>query len=190
MGIYFSILPPFSRRSNIRSKGSGSTNFLNQHYDESHTMRYIISTTILGMRLASVSLLIYWLMLFTATHVPRVPLPSFGMADKVYHFTAFVGLAALLAWALPKSRHQPRRHLLIAFGITVIYAIFDETTQMLVRGRSAELLDFAADSAGAIAGLGFYTAARRLISGSPDPKPELYIVRDDEESVQPTREVA
>ncbi|QDV66853.1 VanZ like family protein [Rosistilla carotiformis] len=134
-------------------------------------MRQIITTTVLGMRLASLTLVAYWSVIFTGTHIPSVRLPSFSNADKAYHFAAFTGLAILLAWALPKSRRHPRRHLLIALGIGVAYAIFDESTQLLVRGRSAEVLDFAADCGGLLTGLFVYSVLRSLIA---PPLPKLH----------------
>jgi VanZ family protein len=131
-------------------------------------MRFFVTASIFGLRLAPVLLVIYWGLLFTGTHLPRVPMPPLGShTDKVMHFTAFAGLAFLLAWALPARRSGRWRsnHVVLAAVIAVLYAFFDEATQGLVPGRSPDWWDIAADVAGVAAGLTFYVLIRRLLRG-------------------------
>ena len=130
-------------------------------------MRNLISFSFWGIRLASICLVAYWLLIFTGTHLPRVNLPtSFSLSDKVYHFVAYAGLSFLLCWALPKAKSSRFRHLWIAWSVALCYGIFDELTQLLVRGRSAEFMDFVADVFGASFGLLAYVIARRLIQAA------------------------
>lgn len=127
-------------------------------------MRNLISFSFWGIRLASICLVAYWLLIFTGTHLPRVDLPtSISMSDKVYHFVAYAGLSFLLCWALPTATSSRYHHLSIAWAVSLCYGIFDELTQLLVRGRSAEFMDFVADVLGASFGLLAYLIARRLI---------------------------
>ncbi|MEZ6088320.1 MAG: VanZ family protein [Pirellulaceae bacterium] len=126
-------------------------------------MRQIITTTILGMRLASIILIPYWVVLFIGTHTPSLRMPSFSNADKFYHFAAYAGLAFLMAWALPKHKHFATRHLKVALLICLFYGAFDEITQLLVQGRQADILDFVADLVGAVVGLAAYWVIRKRI---------------------------
>jgi VanZ family protein len=96
----------------------------------------------------ALTLLIYWLVLFAATHYPRVPLPHVvSYSDKIYHLVAF-GLLALLAWRALEARAAPSgpRIASLAAGL-VVYAAIDEYTQQFV-GRGTDPLDFAADATG------------------------------------------
>lgn len=79
-----------------------------------------------------------------------VPVPS-GLAGELLskgaHFTEFFILAYLVFNAL--RRHQQiKKPLLLAVVISLIYGATDELHQLFVVGRSADVLDFLADSAG------------------------------------------
>jgi VanZ family protein len=101
-------------------------------------------------------LIIYWLVLFTATTLPVQELPSIGLSDKVNHFIAYFVLSVLVHLTLIYQRkfeilfnYAPAATLIIS----LLYGIADELHQMLIPGRSAELLDWIADASGAIIGV-------------------------------------
>src|SRR5262249_36743870 len=83
-------------------------------------------------RVVTAALVGSWLLLFTATHIPRVPVelePNFS--DKLQHYIAYAGLAVLAA-----ACWTARRTMSIwpAVGIFVglsIYGALDELTQPL-----------------------------------------------------------
>ena len=95
-----------------------------------------------------IALGVYWLVLFTATHVPTPELVAGAMelnVDKLIHLTAYALLATLMlaAWRSLGWRRVGWTTLLVAVG----YAVFDEFTQPLV-GRICDALDLLADVAG------------------------------------------
>ncbi len=134
----------------------------------------MIQTTIRGVRLATILLFGYWCLLFIATHIPIGPTLHTHHADKVLHFTAYAGLAFLLAWALPTvPRHRMINVLLAAF-LAMAYGIADECLQIPV-GRTADFYDWLADSFGAIFGLINYILLRWQLTKrgryQPTPSP-------------------
>lgn len=108
---------------------------------------------------------IYWLLLFALTHWPKDRLPDtprIPASDKVVHFLGYAILAALLLWAAqtaaetwPRWRGGAcwlRRGAMLVLAVVLVYGVFDELTQPLV-GRTADVLDWVADAAGALCGL-------------------------------------
>jgi VanZ family protein len=96
----------------------------------------------------------YWVALFVGTHLPpEFPgLPPQGY-DKVVHFSAFAGLAGLLAvtWCYVWGR----LHLwtaVVAWLVLLAYAAGDEITQPWFR-RTCDIYDWRADACGAAVGL-------------------------------------
>jgi VanZ family protein len=102
-------------------------------------------------------LIIYWIVLFVATTIPARSVPSLGIGgDKVAHFFAYLILSVLLYLTLSfqkKSSFGQRNAILLTLAVAICYGVFDELHQMLVPGRSAELLDWIADSLGASFGV-------------------------------------
>ena len=101
-------------------------------------------------------LIVYWIILFIATSIPAQSVPSFGVSDKVNHFLAYLILALLLYLTLSfqeKSMFAKRNVALLTIVVILLYGVFDELHQMLIPGRSAEFLDWAADAVGAICGV-------------------------------------
>lgn len=121
-------------------------------------------------RLAIVALAGYWILLFTATHVPIDPNVIGPGNDKTLHVVGYSGLALLFGVMLAtrmSPRHRfgeegaiapndspfwPRFPFLGAFVLLAIYAAFDELTQPLV-GRTCDIYDWLADCAGIMIGL-------------------------------------
>ncbi len=124
-------------------------------------MRPITRITILGVRLAVIALIVYWLLIFVGTHLPKVPGIAPQVSDKLKHFVAFFGLGALLCY-VTNSRHLVRRFGTIGI-VGMTYAALDELTQNLVRGRVADIMDFAADSAGLWCAIACYALARIFV---------------------------
>jgi hypothetical protein len=96
----------------------------------------------------------YWVLIFIATHVPRLGgLASgwlFGIPhfDKVVHFGMFAGWMGLSFWLLRTCYERPRKAAVAGLFVAgALYAAFDELSQPLV-GRDTSLADFCADIGG------------------------------------------
>lgn len=74
----------------------------------------------------------------------------------VAHFTEYLALAMLWAWALAPD--LGRRALVAAGVISLLYAVSDEYHQGFVEGRDADPLDVLTDAAGI--GAGIWLASR------------------------------
>jgi len=90
-----------------------------------------------------------------------------GLVRKGGHLIEYAVLAALWYRAFARSRHRaPRSAAAIAFAISLVWAIVDETRQSLVPSRTASAKDVAIDSLGAwlamlVATLGWRTVIDR-----------------------------
>ncbi|TWU59998.1 VanZ like family protein [Rubripirellula tenax] len=125
---------------------------------EALPMRPVTKISLLGVRLAIVALTVYWIAIFTGTHLPAVHDFSPRVNDKIKHFSAFFGLAMLMCYATT-SEKLVKRFGIIAL-VAMAYAAFDELTQMLVPGRQADVMDFVADAAGVLTAISVYVLAR------------------------------
>ena len=101
-------------------------------------------------------LVLYWLLLLTATSLPANDIPTLGINDKFYHLGAYTILSFLLNLALIYQRKS--KLLFEKAGITTIiiaslYGAFDEVHQIFIPGRFAEILDWTADAIGACLGV-------------------------------------
>ena len=96
---------------------------------------------------------IYMAAIFYASSLSGVSLPR-SMPDVAGHSIAYFGLALVVVRALAGG--LPRRIgpgvAAAAMAITVAYGASDEIHQIFVSGRSMELRDFMADTAGAVIG--------------------------------------
>src|SRR4051812_42264835 len=91
----------------------------------------------------------WWIVIFVGTHVPGSIIHTLGHRDKIYHCSAFVGLAIFLCAGAACFRRPGWRVYASVLAITAAYGIIDELTQMLVPLRSADPLDWLADITGA-----------------------------------------
>jgi len=90
-----------------------------------------------------IALVGYWILLFIATHYPRVVIPGeIPHSDKIVHFGAFGTLAFLFWFAI-----RPR--VWVAAAILIPYAGLDEWLQQFV-GRFTDLMDFFANTLGIV----------------------------------------
>ncbi len=121
-------------------------------------MRPVTKISLLGVRLAIVALVVYWIAIFTGTHLPAVVDFSPDVNDKVKHFSAFFGLATLLCY-VSNSERLFRRFAIIAV-VGMGYAAFDEITQKLVAGRTADPYDFLADTVGILTAITVYVCIK------------------------------
>jgi VanZ family protein len=101
-------------------------------------------------------LIVYWLILFTATTLPAESVPSIGVTDKLNHLTAYLILSVLIFLTL----FFQRKYLLTLNSVAIytiiicfVYGIIDEVHQILIPGRNAELLDWLSDAAGSVIGV-------------------------------------
>ncbi len=122
----------------------------------------MFQSTALGVWFLCSATSLYWVGMFTATHLPHARMPLIPLSDKTLHFLAFTGLA-LLVGSLFVLRKKSRPA--TAFLICLAYAAFDEWTQLPV-GRTPDVLDWLADAAGIAVGLTACVAMRRLFFGA------------------------
>jgi VanZ family protein len=110
----------------------------------------------------------YMAAIFVVSSMPRAPLPD-RVSDKTAHVAAYALLAVLVvracAGGLP-ARITARTGIL-ALVVTVAYGASDELHQACVPGRTADLLDVAADAAGAAIGVGLCWAWGIIRFGRP-----------------------
>jgi len=125
-------------------------------------MRPLTKISLFGIRLATFVLIVYWVLLFTGTHLPTLPKISPRISDKLLHFSAFFGLAMLLCWVIP-TRSSPWRKFIAVAAVAVVYGAFDEITQSFVRGRTTDIRDFAADALGAFSAISLYAGGRWFV---------------------------
>ena len=99
---------------------------------------------------------------FSAT--PSKDLPYIGIphADKIFHAVIYCILGLLLIRACDRSNFNVSlaKMVFLAIIITICYGAYDEWFQRSVPGRSCDLMDFLADSAGSMAGIFCYIADR------------------------------
>lgn len=121
-------------------------------------------------------LLVYWLLLFTGTHLPPMsagPTLS-GSSDEIVHIAAYAGLAFLMArcWQSQRGKLSWGR-LLVVWMTCVLFGAVDEVTQQFV-GRESSVSDWVADACGAAVGVVLYcwtrpSLRRRSVSQSGPP---------------------
>lgn len=104
-----------------------------------------------------IPLTVYWILLFVFTSIPTDTVPKFfGTQDKVEHFGAYFLLSVLLCLTLHFQKKNPglsNRAVFVTFILIIIYGALDELHQLLVPGRSGEVLDWIADALGGGCGI-------------------------------------
>jgi VanZ family protein len=100
---------------------------------------------------------------FTASSIPSKNIPALGEnVDKVIHF----GIYGVLCWLAHVAFHHQsisflkKYSLVMAILFTMIFGLSDEFHQMFTPGRSAEVLDLAADTFGGLVYSGIYLRFR------------------------------
>ncbi|MEX2116811.1 MAG: VanZ family protein [Bacteroidota bacterium] len=100
-----------------------------------------------------VPVFVWMLAIFTLSSIPTIPTFKFPISpDKLGHAGIYFVLCMLWERALfhqDKVQFLRRHALLVSFCLTAAHGIFDEVYQMSVPGRSADVYDTMADTAGA-----------------------------------------
>ena len=106
--------------------------------------------------------------LFLLSSRPALPVDLDLGLDKVAHFFAYLVLGFLLGGAARSSRLS----LWLAVAIGWAYGVVDELHQSTVPGRFAEVGDWFADAAGAVAGVLLFLAINRMrVRSADEPSP-------------------
>lgn len=111
-----------------------------------------------------------WAIAFTATHLPMEPNedPLFPHIDKLVHAGIYATLAITALFAATAWNYRWSFLLALTVALTLVgVGMFDELTQMFVDGRSADPLDLAADTFGAVMGISLY-GIMRSVRGTTD----------------------
>ena len=107
-------------------------------------------------RFVAAALGVYWVALCVGTHVPGRCVGTPLISDKAIHFLAYAGLSFLIATLLPLLGVRGWRVYGGALIVAACYGAIDELGQIPVPGRTADIADWWADVAGAVAGLTCY----------------------------------
>jgi VanZ family protein len=93
-------------------------------------------------------------LIFFASSLSNPPTPS-DVSDKSLHLAAYFVLGVLTVRAVLGGvpGRVTRRGAVLALLIAIGYGAFDEAHQWFVPGRTADVLDLLADSAGVVAAL-------------------------------------
>jgi len=105
------------------------------------------------MRRLSLLLALAWMaLLFYLSHQPGFETPMlFPGQDKVLHAAVYAVLGLLLLAAQPRqAQGYSWRQVGISVLIASLYGLSDEIHQYFIPGRSSEVLDWVADTAGAL----------------------------------------
>ena len=117
--------------------------------------------------LVYIPLVLYWIVLFTATTLPGPQLPDIHIGDKIEHFSAFFILAVFLNLALiyqRKSIFLFKYATLVTIIICFLYGAIDELHQMFIPGRFADIRDWLADSTGVLLGVLVLNFVKNLLN--------------------------
>lgn len=118
---------------------------------------------------------VYCLGIFLQSAFPTPgDLPGFAGVDKLVHLVVYLLLGLLFAHAYSLSIQKPTMFslFLLAWLSAVLYGASDEVHQAFVAARSAEILDWLADSVGGAIGVALYLRLRRPQIGTRDPSPD------------------
>jgi VanZ family protein len=88
--------------------------------------------------------------------------PELLLQDKLLHSLEYAALGALLVPGFRLAGLSPRGALLAAIAVASLYGASDEFHQSFVPGRSADVLDWVADTLGATVGAATATALLAL----------------------------
>ncbi|MFN0054341.1 MAG: VanZ family protein [Planctomycetales bacterium] len=109
-------------------------------------------------------LIVYWMGMFVATHIPKIPRRlQVPVSDKWQHYAAYALLGWLVACCWSWGRPVTWQHLLAWMTLLAAYGAIDEITQPLF-GREADWLDWRADVVGAASGLAIFMLLSRWSS--------------------------
>lgn len=99
---------------------------------------------------------------FLSSQEHVVGMPSFWNADKLVHFVCFGGLCFWVALGC-NTKTMPRKLIALPVMIVSVYGIIDEIHQSFVPGRESSVLDWCADTLGAVLGVFIFLSIRKLL---------------------------
>ncbi len=103
--------------------------------------------------LINIPLIIYWIILFILTTLPGQMAVTLDVSDKIEHFGAYGLLSVFLYLNLSfQNRFEIFKKFPGTFTVVIasFYGLLDELHQLLVPGRSADVLDWLADFSGSL----------------------------------------
>ncbi|MDR1082972.1 MAG: VanZ family protein [Coriobacteriales bacterium] len=108
------------------------------------------------MRIVALIAAIVWAgIIFGFSAIPGSGFPSHpNFLNVIAHFGLYLVLAALLVVALNSPGQALWKTALIALAIASLYGGSDEIHQLFVEGRTADPVDWATDTVGALVGAG------------------------------------
>jgi VanZ family protein len=96
------------------------------------------------------ALLYYCAVIFWFSHQPSLPIPMlFEFQDKLHHFTAYFMMGILASRTIRHFVMPPFMLAIVSVMFCSLYGISDEWHQSFVEGRTADSLDWVADTIGA-----------------------------------------
>ena len=106
-------------------------------------------------------------LIFYFSSLPDPGGPPGGISDKTAHFLIYAALGASLIRALAggRSAAMTPTTILAAVALSTLFGVSDEIHQYFTPPRTPDILDVAADAAGACAGAIVLTVLARLLSG-------------------------
>jgi VanZ family protein len=106
---------------------------------------------------------VYFILLFTGTHIPVDPGEIVQTSDKLLHYTGYALLTVLVlaGWEFTIGTLQPKHYFAVWLAGT-LYGAFDEVTQIPV-GRRCDMNDWLADVTGIVSGLLVYRLVRAIV---------------------------
>lgn len=114
-------------------------------------------------RWIAAALIGYWILIFTLTHVPVHTEGLPRHSDKLAHILMYSGLGFLLAAWFYLRGSCGWRLFAIVIAIASGYGILDELLQIPV-GRHADIIDWLADTVGALVGYSYFLVAKSILS--------------------------
>jgi VanZ family protein len=98
--------------------------------------------------------ILYYVLLSVISHIPGQTIQTIGIQfwDKAAHFIAYALLGVFVTIGINRLIAGRRRLYIIALaaGLVLVLGALDEIHQLFVPGRSASLLDLAADALGGL----------------------------------------
>lgn len=110
------------------------------------------------------ALVLYWIVLLTATSIPMDAVKVPGDVDKIEHFGAYLVLTLLMYFSFRIQKKYVRLKKYagrITFITASVYGILDEVHQLFIPGRFYDIYDILADIAGVLIGLGLIELIKR-----------------------------
>jgi VanZ family protein len=107
-------------------------------------------------KLIYIPLIIYWIILLTATSLPGNDVPDFHVSDKIEHFTGYAVLTIFLCFTLmlqSKFQFMKKHAYIITLLMVSVYGALDELHQLFIPGRSCDIRDWIADTSAAYFGV-------------------------------------